>query len=150
MKRHVKIANLIATCTGAAILTAAAASAASAQDIVYEPVNPNFGGNPFNSAHLLATAEAQNDYDPPSGAPDGLGSSEADLFVRQLQSRLLSGLASQVTDAIFGDNPQEQGTITFGDQTIEFVRNLDNVTLTIFDSSTGETTTVVIPQLNVN
>lgn len=125
------------------------AASASAQDLVYEPVNPNFGGNPFNSSHLLATAEGQNDYKDPDSEIDGLGTSQADLFVRQLQSRLLSGLASQITEAIFGENPQDQGTITFSDQTITFVRNLDNITLTIFDSSTGETTTIVIPQLNV-
>lgn len=149
MIRQATITKITTACIAGAALAAAAGSA-MAQDIVYEPVNPNFGGNPFNSAHLLGAAEGQNDYKSPDDEIDGLGTSEADLFVRQLQSRLLSGLASQVTDAIFGDNPQEQGTITFGNQTIEFVRNLDNVTLTIFDSSTGETTTVVIPQLNVN
>lgn len=122
---------------------------AMAQELVYEPVSPSFGGNPFNSSHLMATAEAQNDHKDPSAEVSGLGTSQADLFVRQLQSRLLSGLSSQIADAIFGDNPQDQGTVVFGDQSIEFVRNLDNITLTIFDSSTGETTTIVIPQLTV-
>ncbi|TRO95613.1 hypothetical protein FKB34_07830 [Glycocaulis profundi] len=123
-------------------------AASAAQDLVYEPVNPNFGGNPFNSAHLLATAEAQNRYTRPGTT--GLGTSQADLFVRQLQSRLLSGLSAQIADAIFGENPQESGTLVFGNQTITFQRGLDSITLTIFDSDTGETTTIVIPQLAVN
>ena len=38
---------------------------ASAQDITYQPVDPTFGGNPFNSAHLLGVANAQNDYKDP-------------------------------------------------------------------------------------
>ena len=115
---------------------------AQAQDIVYQPVDPSFGGNPFNSAHLLGVAGAQNDYKDPSSQQT---SSQADIFARQLQSRLLSALSSQIVDAIFGDNPQERGTISFGGQTIDFVRSLTEVTLTITDDDTGEVTTIVIP-----
>ena len=127
---------------GAAALLCALGSAAFAQDLVYEPVNPSFGGNPFNSAHLLGIANAQNDFKDPKGTGSG---SQADIFARQLQSRLLSALSSQIVDAIFGENPQESGTITFGGQTIQFVRGLESVTLTITDDETGEVTTIVIP-----
>ena len=115
---------------------------AHAQDLTYEPVDPSFGGNPFNSAHLLGIANAQNDYKDPTAATRN---SQADIFARQLQSRLLSALSSQIVDAIFGDNPQERGTISFGGQTINFVRGLTEVTLTITDDTTGEVTTIVIP-----
>lgn len=145
MKSNYVYCGLIATSMA---VTIAFAPSAASQDLVYEPISPSFGGNPFNSNHLLATAESQNDYKDPSIA-SGLGTSEADLFVRQLQSRLLSGLSAQITEAIFGENPQESGTIQFGNQTVSFVRSLDNITLTIFDSDTGETTTIVIPQLTV-
>lgn len=118
------------------------AGAASAQELVYTPTNPSFGGNPFNSAHLLGIANAQNGFEAPM---DEDQNNQAELFLRQLQSRLLSGLAGQVTDAIFGDNPQESGLIQFGGQTIEFVRGLDNVTITIFDADTGQTTEIIIP-----
>ena len=127
---------LIAVC-------ATLATPAIAQELVYKPVNPSFGGNAFNSSHLLAIANAQDDNEPPASEVDG--TSQGELFARQLESRLLSGLASSVTDAIFGDNPQESGTIKFGDQTIEFFRGLDSVTLTIFDATTGTTTEIVIP-----
>ena len=120
----------------------AAAAPAVAQDMVYQPVDPSFGGNPFNSAHLLGIANAQNDYKDPKAASSG---SQADIFARQLQSRLLSALSSQIVDAIFGENPQESGTISFGGQTIDFVRSLTEVTLTITDDGTGEVTTIVIP-----
>lgn len=113
-----------------------------AQDITYQPINPTFGGNPFNSAHLLAEANAQNNYKDPATTTSN---SQADIFARQLQSRLLSALSSQIVDAIFGENPQESGTISFGGQTIRFVRSLEEVTLTITDDSTGEVTTIVVP-----
>jgi curli production assembly/transport component CsgF len=123
-------------------LGAAVASPAVAQDIVYQPIDPSFGGNPFNSAHLLGIANAQNGYKDPAV---GQTNSQADVFARQLQSRLLSALSSQIVDAIFGENPQESGTISFGGQTINFVRSLTEVTLTITDDGTGEVTTIVIP-----
>jgi curli production assembly/transport component CsgF len=119
------------------------AAPASAQDLVYQPIDPTFGGNPFNSAHLLGVANAQNDFrDPRSAAATN---SQADIFARQLQSRLLSSLSSQIVNAIFGENPQESGTISFGGQTITFERSLEDVTLNITNDGTGETTTIVIP-----
>ncbi|MBB40350.1 MAG: hypothetical protein CMF01_09740 [Hyphomonas sp.] len=33
------------------------APAVSAQELVYTPVNPSFGGNPFNSSHWSAPAK---------------------------------------------------------------------------------------------
>lgn len=115
---------------------------ASAQDLVHEPISPTFGGNPFNSNHILATANAQNK----NKDPDAISSnSQADIFARQLQSRLLSALSSQIVDAIFGENPQESGTISFGGQTITFFRSLDSVTLIIRNDETGEETRIVVP-----
>ena len=118
------------------------AGSAAAQDLSYEPVSPTFGGNPFNSAHLLGVANAQNDYKDPSAASSN---SQADVFARQLQSRLLSALSSQITEAIFGENPQQSGTISFGGQTIRFDRGLENVTLTITNDETGEVSTIIVP-----
>lgn len=115
---------------------------ALAQDMRYQPVDPTFGGNPFNSSHLLGVAGAQNNYKDPASTTSN---SQADIFARQLQSRLLSALSTQIVDAIFGDNPQERGTISFGGQTIDFVRSLEDVTLTITDTATGEATTIIVP-----
>ncbi|GAA0728898.1 curli assembly protein CsgF [Sphingomonas japonica] len=125
------------------IVAIAMTAPAAAQDITYTPINPSFGGNPFNSSHLLGIANAQNDFRDPSSVASN--STEADIFARQLQSRLLSSLSSQIVDAIFGENPQESGTISFGGQTIDFFRSLDEVTLTITNDATGEITTIVIP-----
>lgn len=127
---------------GTVLLSCPFGATAVAQDIVYQPVNPTFGGNPFNSNHLLGVANAQNDYRDPRSTSN---SSQADIFARQLQSRLLSALSSQIIDAIFGENPQESGTISFGGQTINFFRSLDSVTITITNDETGEETVIVVP-----
>ena len=124
------------------VLGAAVAMPAQAQDIVYQPVDPSFGGNPINEGHLLGIANAQNDYKDPNATTSN---SQADIFSRQLQSRLLSALSSQITDAIFGENPQQHGKISFGGQTIVFDRGLEDVTLTITNDDSGEVTTIVVP-----
>jgi curli production assembly/transport component CsgF len=118
------------------------AAPAFAQDLVHEPISPTFGGNPFNSNHILGIANAQNNTRDPNAIDRN---NQSSIFARQLESRLLSALSSQIVDAIFGDNPQEQGTITFGGQTIEFFRGLDEVTLIIRNDDTGEETRIVIP-----
>ena len=118
------------------------ASPALAQDLVHEPISPTFGGNAFNSSHILGIANAQNKNRDPNAIDR---TNQSSIFARQLESRLLSALSSQIVDAIFGDNPQEQGTITFGGQTIEFFRGLDEVTLIIRNDDTGEETRIVIP-----
>lgn len=148
---------LIAAASGIAL----AAPPVRAQDLVYRPVNPSFGGNPLNSAHLQALASAQrtatasdaDDRNNSGGGGTGGGGStggetDVDLFIRQLQGRLLSALASEVTEAIFGENPQDSGTIRFGDTTVEFERTADAITLRITDGD-GTVTVISVPQLVV-
>lgn len=122
------------------------ASVAQAQDLVYEPVNPSFGGSSFNSAHLLAIANAQNDYDRPVDDDD---TTDLDRFIRSLESRLLSALSTQVANAIFGENAQDSGTIRFGDQTISFENTFDGIQLTITDAD-GTVTVITIPTLETS
>jgi curli production assembly/transport component CsgF len=123
---------------------------------VYHPINPSFGGSSMNSSHLLAIASAQNGYkdksssSSSSSSTSGTTTSLGALFASQLQSRLMSALADQVTTAIFGANPANSGTITFGTQTITFSRGLEAVNIDIFDAATNTTTHVSVPTLQVN
>lgn len=128
----------------AACVAIFAASPAVASDMVYQPINPSFGGNPFNSSHLLGVANAINKYKDPASATS---SDPASQFLRTLQSRLLSSLASQITDVIFGEGAQDAGLIRFGDQEIAFVRGADSVTLTITNNADGSVTEIVVPLL---
>src|SRR6056297_3627889 len=100
----IEMKHIVATiCAAGGMIVA---SPAVAQDLVHEPISPTFGWNAFNSSHVLGLANAQNkNRDPRSTA----NSKQASIFARQLESRLLSALSSQIVDAIFGENPQEQG-----------------------------------------
>jgi curli production assembly/transport component CsgF len=132
-------------------------SPVASADLVYQPVNPSFGGNPLNSNHLLGIAGAQNDYSAPKPAAgtSSAGGTAAQTanqklaaqFMAQIQSRLVSSLASQVAGAIFGDNPQDSGTVVFGDQTIAFERGLDAIKISITDAISGDVTAISVPVL---
>lgn len=139
-------------------MCAISASAAMAEDIVYQPINPSFGGNPLGASHLLSIASAQREKTAFDAGEDDFGAgvdgdtsgtSDADLFVRQLQGRLFSALAGQVTDAIFGENPQDNGTVVFGTTTVEFIRSAGEIRLLIADNLDGSITEIVVPQLIV-
>jgi curli production assembly/transport component CsgF len=47
------------------ILLVSLNGAAAAGQLTYRPVNPSFGGDPFNSAHLLGIASANDRYKDP-------------------------------------------------------------------------------------
>lgn len=129
---------------------------AVSQDLTFQFVNPSFGGNPGNSGHLLSIANIQRTATAPeenvdvtggnTGGDDGRDT-RAELFVRQLEGRLLSALSAEVTAAIFGDTPQDQGTVEFGDTTITFDRTPESITLNIIDALDGTSTTITVPQL---
>ncbi len=134
------VGGTVAVLAGAGV----GATPAAASSLIYTPTNPSFGGSPFNSAHLLATAEANNRYKDPESKK---ANDPAQQFVDQVQSRLLSTVATQIADKIFGANPADSGHFVFGDQVIDFVRGVESVTLTIFNSVTNTTTKITLPLL---
>jgi curli production assembly/transport component CsgF len=113
-------------------------------ELIYTPVNPSFGGSPLNSSHLLGLANAQNQYKSKQDTP---GYSPSDAFVQMLQSRLYSSLADAVSNAIFGPNAQQSGTVTFQDQQVAFVNTGTEIKLTITNFLTGKVTEITVPTL---
>ena len=137
--RLVAVATLVAGAVAGAL---GVAGTASAQQLRFQFTDPSFGGNPFYSTQLQGVANAQNGYTNPRATSS---STPAQIFANQLQSRLLSALSDQIVNLIFGANPQQSGTISFGGQTIMFSRGLTDVTLNITDAATGQTTTIIVP-----
>jgi len=153
--------SFLSTASAAAVSLTLTCLPVSAGDLTFNFINPSFGGNPGNSAHLLSIANAQreataSDANARNGGTFGSGTTggsddgrdtRADLFVRQLEGRLLSALSAEVTQAIFGDTPQDSGTVEFGDTTITFERTTDAITLDIINLLDGTSTTISVPQL---
>jgi curli production assembly/transport component CsgF len=139
------LSRVVAAALAVALISLGAASDASAQEMVYRPVNPSFGGNPFNSDHLLGIATAQR---PERDSAAGRQLSETERFAQQIQSRILSSLSSSLVEAITGADPGTSGEFTVGDQSIFFERTLTEIRLRITDANTGEVTEIVVPVLD--
>ncbi|WP_088346035.1 MULTISPECIES: curli assembly protein CsgF [Rhodomicrobium] len=118
----------------------------SVADLIYRPINPSFGGEPFNSAHLLNLATAQKQFKEHEESSSSQSTSER--FIAMLQSRLYSSLAGQVADAIFGEDAQPSGTIVFDNQQITFINTGTQIQMTVTDFSTGKVTNITIPTLS--
>lgn len=114
-------------------------------DIIYQPVNPSFGGNYLNSSHLQFLASSQKKYEKPREEE-----STSAQFLNMLESRLYSALAAEVTDAIFGENALPNGTITFDDQQVAFINTGTEIQLIVTDFTTGQVTNITIPTLQSN
>jgi len=127
----------------AAVAVLLIAGPASAGPLVYKPVNPAFGGNPFNSDHLLATAQQQKQFE------RSRRSFERDPiadFTADLERRLLSQVARDITGAIFGENPQDSGQFEVGGTTINFDRIGDEVVIELADGTSETSITLPAPQ----
>jgi curli production assembly/transport component CsgF len=121
--------------------------AVDATTLIYQPVNPNFGGNPANGVNLLNEANAQNKYTDPSLSSSGATSqSTLDQFNSELQQAILSRVATSVTNSIVGPNGTLQpGTISTGNFTIAITAVTGgNLQVTTTDKTTGATTTFIV------
>ena len=114
----------------------------SAQDFVYTAKNPAFGGDTFNYNWLLSSAQSQNLIEEPS---DDEGTSALDAFTQTLERQLLSNLSRQLSGAQFGENNLEDGTYQIGSFNLDVISTLDGLSITISDTSAGETTQIIIP-----
>lgn len=120
------------------IFGSVAVTPVSAGDLKYRPTNPNFGGSPFNGDFLLNQARIQNQFEEP----------EEDLlerFDRDLTRRLLNRAAGEIEDRLFGESPEESGTIPLGDLRIDFERIGGTIFLRIVDLLTGGVTEIEVP-----
>jgi len=112
---------------------------AGATEIIYVPVNPTFGGNPNNAPGLMSAAQAQNSFTAEVNTP-------IETFNATLQRSILSRLASQSLNAIFGNsNKLTVGTYDTEIYTVQVIQNGPNsLTIITTDKITGETSSFVV------
>ncbi len=121
---------------------------ASAQQLVYRPINPAFGGDTFNYSWLLSSAQAQDSTVDPNERTTSSSFQRAtsiETFQQQLNSQLLSQLSRNLVSSQFGEEGLEDGTYNIGSLEVDVITTLEGVTISILDSNTGESTEVIIP-----
>ncbi|MBJ6107393.1 curli assembly protein CsgF [Hymenobacter sp. BT523] len=123
----------------------ASGQSARAQDFVYEPKNPSFGGgNTFNYAWLLSSAQAQNTIPDPAAnsaaAQDPLAS-----FASNLNQQVLAQLSNRLIASQFGQGAIRPGSYTVGNYQIQVTPGANGISVQVTDNSTGNQTTITIP-----
>lgn len=118
---------------------------AAAQQLVYQPRNPAFGGSPLNYQWLNSSAQAQNAF-----KPEGRSSFRRDPladFESTLQRQILSQLSRELIANRFGDDLDltQEGLFDLGEFTVEIIPGLNGTAVRIFNELTGDETTVTIP-----
>lgn len=128
------------------------AAALSAQDLLYTPQNPNFGGNTFNYQWLLQSATAQNGLtDPDAQARDfSRGSSRRtslEDFSESLNRQLLNSITRELFDLNLGggDGGLQPGSYSLGNFQVDVAEGTEGLIITIVDVVNGGTTEVVVP-----
>lgn len=112
-------------------------------ELSYQPVNPNFGGNPFNAAPLLNSAQVQNDHEDPRAAQRNASrNSFEERIDRLVLSTLARGLLVGITDDMGNLVP---GIIDTGLTTVEVIDDGFILTIIVTDNATGETTSFTSP-----
>ncbi|TVM06341.1 MAG: curli production assembly protein CsgF [Halomonas sp.] len=122
----------------AAVLLMTAPAFAFAGELIYEPINPSFGGDPFLGGHLLNKAQAQDtNTDPNIRSRERL--SETDRLVQRLESRLISQLISDVSrgEVQEGSFDSDEFGVVVSDSSGELV-------VRIVDKLTGDVTEVSV------
>jgi curli production assembly/transport component CsgF len=118
----------------------------SAQQLVYTPINPNFGGSSFNGAWLMAEATAEKHFTASSSSSyNPYSNNPLDNFQSSLNSAILSQLSQKIISQVFGENALNKGHYQFGNYVVDINPGNDGIHITILDNSTGGKTSVVVP-----
>ncbi|HEX6982041.1 MAG TPA: curli assembly protein CsgF [Balneolaceae bacterium] len=119
---------------------------AAGQDFVYQPTNPAFGGSPLNYQWLLSSATVQNKYK--EVRDFGFNEDPLANFQQQLKRQVLSELTRQIIEQKFGSfDITKTNSLKFGEFQIEVVPGSGGMTITIFDVTTGQETTITLPNI---
>lgn len=130
---------------GAFVLLFAAFHVSSlAQDFVYTPINPAFGGNPYNYSWLLGQAEAQNFFKEETVDPYAEEDPLAN-FQEDLNRQVLNEITREMYQNQFGEDGLTEGFYQFGSYEIDVSPISEGMQVRIIDIYTGSETTVIVP-----
>ncbi|PLY16495.1 MAG: curli production assembly protein CsgF [Sedimenticola sp.] len=109
----------------------------NSSELVYQPINPSFGGSALNGSYLLSNAQAQNNIENPD--LDGYTRPTAlDRLTSSLESRLISQLLADVGDG-------NSGYLSTDDYIIQIDEGSDGtLSVIITDLLTNDTTQIEV------
>jgi len=134
--------KILTTLSFLALIIFCSVSSLSAQDFVYKPVNPAFGGDTFNYNWLLSSAQIQDNTEAEDSDVNG---GSLDFFTESLNRQLLNQLSRELVTSQFGEEGLTDGVYTVGDFQIDIASTFEGLSISIIDAGTGEQTQIVIP-----
>ena len=118
----------------------------NAQQFVYKPINPAFGGDTFNYQWLMSSATAQNQFDNIDKTSFNLKDlNSLNSFTDSLNRQVLSELSRKLFGNQFGTGNLSPGTYVFGSMYLEVTQTGQGLLISILNTSTGEQSEIVIP-----
>ena len=125
---------------------------AKASDLVHGWKSPAFSGIGYSS-HALTIENQEHSRKKAIREKKEAATREAirdaantnlSKFMKNVESRIYAQLSKQLVDSMFGENSGEAGTVTFEGTTISYVKDTEDVTLTILDTN-GSQTVISVP-----
>ena len=112
--------------------------------IVWNPINPAFGGNSLNGSWLLNSAQNQKKTETSNRASS---SDPTKYFQDSLNRQILGKIAEKIIDSIYGegDKSLEPGIIEYGNYVIEIYESGENMLVSMTDILTGAQTLIEVP-----
>jgi curli production assembly/transport component CsgF len=120
------------------------ATAAQASPLIYQPVNPSFGGNPLNGSVLLNEATAQNTFTAPKTTPQDRLQAFAQSIQNAILNRVSSAVISQIVNVSGGFVPGVVQTQDFTITVTSASATNPNTVISVLDKTTGQTSTFEI------
>lgn len=107
-------------------------------NLVFQFVNPNFGGNPNNGSYLLSQANAQNSYKDPHGYDfESSTPSALENFTSAVQSQLLGTLMGNI-------NQGKPGRLVTKDFIVDITNTDGRLLMNILDRASGKSSTIEV------
>jgi curli production assembly/transport component CsgF len=126
---------------------------ANSSELIHQFNSPSFSGVGYSSHALtiyqLEQSARQRHEDrrrqEAAAALRAEQNSPGNQFTQAFQSLVYAQLGKNLSDQLFGENPQNNGSMTFSNVTIAWARSGSEVSMTIQDRATNSTTTITVP-----
>jgi len=133
------------------ILIVTSLSNAYASPLIHEFSNPSFSGNAGQhwlsiEDKLFKKKQELKDKATAQAEKEAALTEKTNLakFFKNVEARIYAQLSKQLVDNMFGETSSNSGTVEVEGNTITYVKDDSNVTLTVVDE-TGKTTEIVMP-----
>lgn len=122
----------------AALIILLASTIVHGGELIYRPINPSFGGDPFMGSYLLGKAQSQDtNTDPNARRAEPLNPTQR--LIQNLESRLISQLISDV-----GRGDISEGGFDSDDFSVVVSDVGGELTVRVVDKLTGDVTNISV------